>query len=132
MSLAVKFNTTLRNAIANAVETTIGTSPTLQIRTGSPPAGPDSAASGTLLATVSVPSDWLTDASSGAKSKSGTWTATAVGTGDVGHWRMMQGSTCFAQGHAGLSGASMTVSALALVPDQTFTVSTVTVTAGNA
>lgn len=54
---ALKISTSLRNALANQITTKLDTGSTnsqarLLIRTGSPPANPETAASGTLLATV--------------------------------------------------------------------------------
>ena len=46
-----------------AIETTIGTAPVLKIRSGSAPADVATADSGTVLATLTLPSDWAAAAS---------------------------------------------------------------------
>jgi len=108
--MSLQYGVTLRNAQLDAIESTIGTSPKLQLRSGAPPANCAAAASGTLLCEMTLPSDWLAAASSGSKAKSGTWS----GTGDAGagsgtaaaHWRLLDssGTTCHAQGTVTVTG----------------------------
>jgi hypothetical protein len=71
--MALQYSTTVRNAKLDAIETAIGTSAILKIRTGAAPADCGTADSGTVLATATLPSDWMAAASCGAKAKSGTW-----------------------------------------------------------
>ena len=94
-------STAVRDACNDARETTIGTTPTLELRTGAPPATCATADSGTLLATLVLPSDWLTASASGAKSKNGTWSGTGAAAGTPGHYRIKQGATCHQQGTVG-------------------------------
>lgn len=85
--------------MADAIESTIGTSPTLEIRTGAVPANAAAADSGTLLGTMTLPSDWLAAASSGVKALAGSWTTTAGATGTASHFRIKSsGGTVHAQG----------------------------------
>ena len=135
--MALQYSVSVRNAKLDAVETTIGTSAVLKIRTGSVPATCATADSGTVLATLSLPSDWMAAAASGAKSKSGTWEdAAADATGTAGHWRLYasDGTTCHAQGTltATGGGGDMTVDSTSFTSGQTFTISTFTLTAGNS
>ena len=53
--MALQFSTTLRNNRIGQVETTIGSSAVLEIRTGSPPASPADADTGTLLVSIALP-----------------------------------------------------------------------------
>lgn len=132
---AVQFDVEVRNAVANAVETLIGPSPVLEIRTGPAPAHCTDADSGTLLAPIPVPSDWLTGAASGVKSKQGTWSVAAVAAGDQGHFRLKDsGSTVRAQGAITLAGGGgpMIANSLTLALGQFVSVTAFTVTAGNA
>ena len=95
--MAFQFSTTSRNAALDAIEAAIGTSAVLKIRTGAAPATCGTADSGTVLATMSLPSDWLAAASSGSKAKSGTWQdAAADAAGTAGHFRIYasDGTTC--------------------------------------
>ena len=103
--MAIQRSTTLRNAILDAIEVHIGASPTLELRTGAPPANCAAAASGTLLASMALPADWMAAASGGSKALAGTWqdpTADAAGT--VGHFRLLQGATCHEQGTVTATG----------------------------
>lgn len=94
-----QFSTTVRNARLDAIESTIGTAPTLEIRTGAAPANCAAADSGTLLVSMALPSDWMAAAASGAKALAGTWQDTAAdATGTAGHYRIKQGATCHMQG----------------------------------
>lgn len=65
--MTVQFSTTVRNAMLDVIETSIGTAPTLEIRSGAAPATCATAASGTVLATLVLPLDWMSNAASGAK-----------------------------------------------------------------
>lgn len=131
----LQFSDDVRNAMANAVETTVGVSPTLEIRTGPKPVNAAAADSGTLLATINVPSDWLTSASSGQKVLQGTWSALAVAAGDQGYFRLKAGGGAVkAQGSISLAGGggSMIANSLALVVGQNVSVTSFSLTAGNA
>lgn len=99
-----QFSTTARNAMADAYETHVGTAPTLEIRSGAAPANCGSADSGTLLCSITLPSDWLTAASAGAKAKNGAWSGTGAAAGTAGHYRIKQGATCHEQGSVTASG----------------------------
>jgi hypothetical protein len=94
-------STAVRDASNDARETTIGAAPTLELRTGAPPANCAAADTGTLLATLTLPSDWLTASASGAKAKNGTWSGTGSAAGTPGHYRIKQGATCHQQGTVG-------------------------------
>ena len=100
-----QFSTSARNAALDAIETTIGTAPTLEIRSGSVPANCAAADSGTVLATFTLPSDWLAAASNGSKTMSGTWQdLSADATGTAGHFRIKVGATCHIQGTVTATG----------------------------
>lgn len=133
--MALQFSTTVRNAMLDAIETTISTAPTLEIRTGSVPATCATAASGTVLATIALPSDWLAAASSGSKALSGTWSDTSAdATGTAAHYRVNQGATCHMQGTitATAGGGDMTLDSTAITAGQTVTIATFTITQGGA
>jgi hypothetical protein len=70
--MTIQLSTSARNAQLDALETTVGTTPILRIRTGAMPASCATADSGTVLATMTLPSDWMAAAASGIKAKSGT------------------------------------------------------------
>ena len=127
----------MRNARLDAVETTTGTTAVLKIKTGAAPANCAAADTGTVLATLTLPSDWMAAAASGAKSKLGTWEDTSAdATGTAAHWRLYasDGTTCHAQGTVTVTGGGgdMTVDSTSFTAGQSFSVTTFTLTAGNS
>lgn len=135
--MAIQLSTAVRNARLDVIESTIGTSAILKIRTGAAPATCATADSGTVLATVNLPSDWMAAASSGAKALSGTWQDTSAdATGTAAHFRIYDsgGTTCGIQGTVTATGGGgdMTVDNTSFATGQSFTVTTFTLTDGNA
>lgn len=132
--MSVQMSTTLRNAILDQIESTIGTAPILKIRTGAQPANCAAADSGTVLATITLPSDWMAGASSGSKSKSGTWEdASADATGTAGHFRIYDsgGTTCHFQGSitATGGGGDMTIDNTSITSGQDILINSFSLTA---
>jgi hypothetical protein len=135
--MALQYSATVRNAKLDAVETAIGTSAVLKIRTGAAPTDCATADAGTVLATATLPSDWMAAASGGTKAKSGTWEDTSAdATGTAAHFRLYasDGTTCHAQGTVTGTGGGgdMTVDSVSFTAGQQFSVTTFTLTAGNA
>lgn len=135
--MAIQMSFSVRNARLDAIESTIGTAGVLKIFTGSAPANCGAANSGTELASITLPSDWMTAASSGSKSKSGTWEDTSANdTGTAGHFRLYasDGTTCGMQGTVTITGGGgdMTVDNTSFTAGQSFTVTTFTLTEGGA
>jgi hypothetical protein len=133
--MAFQFSTATRNAALDQIETTIGTSPTLEIRSGSVPANCAAASTGTVLATIALPSDWLTAASGGSKTISGTWQdASADATGTAGYFRISQGATCHIQGTVTATGGGgdMTLDSVSITAAQQVNITAFTITAGGA
>lgn len=135
--MALKYSIAVINAQLDALESTIGTGAVLKIRTGSPPADVATADSGTVLATLTLPSDWMAAASSGSKAKSGTWQDTSADdTGTAGHWRIYasDGTTAHMQGTitATGGGGDMTVDNTSIASGQQITVTAFSITGGNA
>lgn len=135
--MALKFSTAVRNARLDSIETTVGASAVLKIRTGAPPANVAAADSGTVLATLALPSDWLAAAANGAKAKSGTWEdASADAQGQAGHFRVYasDGTTPHMQGTVTETGGGgdMTVDNDQFEAGQAFSITGFTITDGNA
>lgn len=125
--MAIQLSVAVRDARADAVETAIGAGARLKIFTGAQPANCAAADSGTLLADVTCPSDWMAASASGTKSKSGTWSdASADGTGSAAHFRLYaaNGTTCGMQGTVTATGGGgdMTVDNVSFATGQAFTV----------
>lgn len=105
--MSLQFSTTLRNAMLDAIESDTGVSAIMKIRTGAAPANCAAADSGTVLATLNLPSDWMNAASSGQKTKLGTWEDTSAdNTGTAAHFRIYKsdGTTCQMQGTVTATG----------------------------
>lgn len=135
--MALQFSVGVRNARLDAIESTIGTSAVLKIRTGAAPANVAAADSGTVLATLSLPSDWMAAASSGSKAKSGTWEDTSAdATGTAAHFRIYasDGTTAHIQGTVTATGGGgdMTVDNTSFASGQAFTITSFSITDGNA
>jgi hypothetical protein len=134
--MAMQYSVTVRNARLDVVESTISTSPILEIRTGAAPASCGAADSGTLLASCTLPSNWMAAASGGTKAKEGTWEDTSANnTGTAEHFRIKDsgGSTCHIQGTVTITGGGgdMTVDNDDFATGQAFSVTGFTLTAGN-
>lgn len=135
--MGLQYSTDVRNGRLNSDEVVIGTAPILRIRSGSPPANCAAARSGTVLATITLPSDWMAAASGGSKAKNGTWQDTSAdATGTAGHFEIMDssGTTCHMQGTitATGGGGDMTIDNTSIASGQTVTVTGFTITAFGA
>src|SRR5574337_1050610 len=135
----MQLSTAVRNAQADAYESTIGVSPKLRFYSGSMPANCAAARSGTLLGEGTLPSDWMNAASSGSKTMLGTWTVTGqsgAGAGTaIGYYSIMDNActTCHEQGSVTVTGGGgdMTVDNTNIANAQVVTVTAFTRTMGN-
>jgi len=135
--MAIQLSTAVRNARLDAIETTAGTSAIIRIRTGAAPANCGTADSGTILAELTLPSDWMANASGGTKALAGSWQdLSANNTGTAAHFRLYDsaGTTCHLQGTVTATGGGgdMEVSSASFTAGQSFTINTFTLTDGNA
>ncbi len=135
--MSIQLSTTVRNARLDAIETAIGTSAIMKIRTGAAPANCAAADAGTVLATLNLPSDWMAAASAGSKAKAGTWEDTSAdNAGTAAHFRIYasDGTTCHLQGTVTATGGGgdLTVDNVVFAAGQPFTVTGFTLTDGNA
>lgn len=135
--MALQFSATVRNALLDVIESTIGATAVLKIRSGAAPANVATADSGTVLATLTLPSDWMAAASAGSKAKSGTWEDTSAdATGTAAHFRLYasDGTTAHVQGTVTATGGGgdMTVDNTSFASGQAFTVTGFTLTAPGA
>lgn len=135
--MALQFSTSVRNAMLDSIESTIGTSCKVSIHTGSLPATCASSATGTKLVEWSLGADWASDASGGAKSFSSTPVATtAVGTGTAGYFRIYNagGTVCHFQGTVTATGGGgdMTLDNTSINSGQIAQIASFTITAPGA
>jgi hypothetical protein len=137
--MALQYSVDVRNARLDVVETTIGTSPILRIRTGTPPANCAAGRTGTILASLTLPSDWMEAAgatTAGEKGKAGTWEdLSADATGTAGHFEVMNsaGTVCHMQGTVTATGlgGDMTVDNTSIASGQQVVVTSFKLVAGN-
>ncbi len=134
--MAFQFSVASRNASLDAIETAIGASPVLEIRSGSAPADCATADSGTVLATLNLPADFLANASGGSKGiAGGPWQdSSADATGTAGHFRIKQGATCHVQGTVTVTGGGgdMQLDSISITAGQQVSITAFTITAGGA
>ena len=133
--MAIQLSTTVRNARLDQIETTVGTSAVLKLKTGSPPANCAAADSGTVIISYTLASDWAAAAAAGAKSFSSLpLVGAAIATGTLGHYRLYaaDGTTCHMQGTIATSGGDMTVDNTSVNIAQTVNVTSWSIADGNA
>jgi hypothetical protein len=136
--MSLQLSTAVRNAMLDAIETAIGTSAVIKIRSGSAPATCATADSGTVLATFSLASDWASNASGGSKSLSSTplTDSSADNTGTAGHFRIYasDGTTCHAQGTVTATGGGgdMTIDNTSIASGQVVNITSLSFTQGGA
>jgi hypothetical protein len=132
--MALQCSTAVRNAVLDAIETTIGADAVLKIRTGTPPADLAAADSGSVLASLTLPADWMAAASSASKAKAGTWQDTSAdATGTAGHFRIYasDGTTAHLQGTVGQGSGDLSLDNTSITTGQSITISSFTISAAN-
>ena len=129
--MTYQYSVAVRNAKLDAVEAQIGVSAVLKIFSGAEPANCAASDPAGLLATITLPSDWMNAASAGSKTKLGTWSGASSGTGTAASYRIYDsgGTVC---GNQGAIPADMTLDNTSIVAPQVVTVNTFTLNAGNA
>ncbi|MEM8628423.1 MAG: hypothetical protein AAGF32_10865 [Pseudomonadota bacterium] len=135
--MAFQFSEAARNAALDSIETAIGASAILEIRSGAAPANCAAGDTGTVLATMNLPADFFAAASGGSKVLAGTWEDTSAdASGTAGHFRVKNnaGTTCHIQGTVGAtsSGADLELDDVGLSAGQRVTITGFTITAGGA
>ena len=133
--MAIKLADTTRNARLDAIEVDLGTAAILRIRTGAAPANVAAADSGTVLAALTLPSDWMNAASGGSKTKLGTWADVGAAAGTAEHFRLytsggvqkLQGTVTATGG-----GGDLTLDNTSIAVAQAVTITSFTLTDGNA
>jgi stage V sporulation protein SpoVS len=134
--MALKYSTTLRNAQLDAITTAVGTSGILRIYSGSRPANVAAAITGTLLAECVCNASAFAAAASG-----GVLTANAIADdssanagGTASHYRLFRsdGTTAVIDGDVSTSGADLNLDNTSINSGQVVSITSFTITAGNA
>ncbi len=87
--MAIRYSVDVNEAKLDAISTTIGAAPVLELWNGSEPANPSASDTGTKIANGTLPSTWLAaatnpSASNVTKVKAGTWTVTGLSGAGAG------------------------------------------------
>lgn len=134
--MSFQMSVAMRNARLDAIEVRVGTSAKLKIFSGAEPADCAASDPSGLLATLTLPSNWMADAASGAKDLAGSWTGTASGTGTAQSFRIYDNAlaACEMQGSVSMSGGGgdLILDNTSIASGQALTISTFTITDGNA
>jgi hypothetical protein len=135
--MALQFSVAVRNNRLDSIETTIGASAILMVRTLAPPASCAAADAGVVLSTVNLPANWMNAAAGGVKTYIPVWQdLLADASGVAGHFRIYDNGllACHMQGTVTLTGGGgdMTVDNINFAANQSFTITQFTLTDGNA
>lgn len=135
--MTIQMSTSMRNARLDAIETAIGTGARVQIFTGSAPASCAASEAGTLLVDFTLASDWAANASAGAKAFNNLpISINASATGTAAHFRIYDSTatTCHYQGTVTITGGGgdMTVDNTSIASGQSVSITSFTITEGNA
>src|SRR5689334_13897151 len=100
--MALQFGSTLRNNRVSQLQSTVwttGAAPTLLILSGTEPANCAATQTGTVLATITLPTTFLSS-SGGVTTLAGSWSVAASNTGTAGYFRILDNaSVCHIQGN---------------------------------
>jgi len=127
--MAFQYGVALRNNQVSQIQTSVGGSGTLKIFSGAEPANCAAADPTGLLATIVLPATFLTS-TGGVTTIAGIWSVAASGTGTAQSFRMYDGSSvCHVQGN---TTTDLVLNNQSIATGQTVTVTSFSVTAGNA
>lgn len=125
--MALTITAAAAQSMGAALATAIGSAATIEIRSGSKPATPETAASGTLLATVAVSGSFTS--TGGVLTAADPASVTIAATGTAGYFRLKtSGGTAILDGTVGTSGADMNLATVALSSGATLDLGVPTIT----
>lgn len=130
-----QYSVAVRDARNDAIETIIGNSAKLYLYSGVEPNNCAATDPSGLLATLSLPFDWIGDSSNGVKAKGAiVWSGTAAAAGVAASYRIKDntGTTCHIQGSVGIGTGDLQLDNTNIAIGQTITISTYQITDGNA
>lgn len=133
--MAIKLSTAARNAMLDGITSTVGGSALLRIYDGSQPAGPGTAVSTqVLLAELTCNATFAPAASSGTLTlNSITQDSSANASGTASWFRIVtSGGTAVIDGSVSTSSADMNLNNTSIVSGGTVSITSATLTAGNA
>jgi hypothetical protein len=134
--MTVQYSVAVKNARLDAIEVAIGANAILKFRSGAKPTNITDPSSGTVLATLNLPADYMAAAAGGVKSKSGTWEDIAAdAAGTIVHFEITaaDGTTVHMRGTVTATGGGgdMTVDNTVVAAGQDVLVTSFGITSGN-
>jgi len=133
--MTIQTSDDMANGMLDVFETIIGTSGRLKIRSGVAPANCAAADTGTTLADIALPADFMSAAAGRSKSMLGTWADNAAdNTGTAAHYRFYNSAgVCKSQGSCSLAGGGgdMILNNVSFQAGQPFSISSFTLNDNN-
>lgn len=130
--MAFQYGATLRNNQVSQIQTTVGATGRLVIFSGAEPANCAAADPAGVLATIALPAAFLTS-TGGVTTIAGTWSVAASATGTAASFRIydtpVSAGVCHVQGN---TTTDLVLNNQSITSGQTVTVTSFSVTAGNA
>ena len=123
--MGLRLSTGARNAAADAIVDLldVGGAGTIEVRTGSQPTDPGTAATGTVLATFTLPATAFGSSSTGTVTLNTVASVTASATGTAGWFRMKNNAgTGVLDGTIGTSGAELNLSSVSITSGGTVSI----------
>ena len=133
--MAHQYSVTIRDAQNEAIETVIGTGAKLYLFSGAKPTTCADADPSGLLATLTLPTDWIGTSAAGVKAKGAiVWTGTGAAPGVAASFRFKDSGAvaCHIQGTVGIGTGDLQLDNTNIAVSQAITISAFQFTAGNA
>jgi hypothetical protein len=133
--MALQLSTTVRNAMLDAITTAAGSNALIRIYSGSRPANPAAAITGTLLGTLTCGATFAAAASGGVLTLNAiTSDSSADATATATHFRLWKsdGTTAVIDGDVGTSGSDLNLNTTSIVTGGPIAITSFTITAPNA
>ena len=131
-----QYSVAVRDARNEAIETVIGATAKLYFFSGAEPVDCAAADPAGLLATLTLPADWMGNSVGGVKAKAGVWSGTGSAPGNAASYRIKDnaGAACHIQGSVTATGmgGDLTLDNVTIAVGQTITINTYQFTGSNA
>lgn len=132
--MALSLSTAIRNGMLDQITSNVGANARLRIYSGTRPANPAAAITGTLLADLACNATFAPAASGGVLTLNAITSATASATGTASHFRIWNSGATVAMidGDVAVSASDLNFSTVAFSSGATISISSLTISIGNA
>lgn len=129
-----QYSVAVRDARNEAIETIIGATAKLYLFSGAEPVNCAAADPAGLLATLTLPANWMNDSAAGVKTLAGTWSGVGSAAGVALSYRIKDnaGTTCHIQGTVGEGSGDLQLDNTDIAIGQAINIATYQITDGNA